>query len=213
MKINEVEQMVGITKKNIRFYEQEGLLSPGRNLTNGYREYSAKDVEVLQQIKLLRKLEIPIEEIRKLQANDLTLEDSLKRHLIALGRKRKNLEDVEAFCIRIATLQIQLPELETLALLEEIESMEKGGVQFMDIKKWDKKKQKNNALISVCVIIFICLTLAALILWANTVEPIPSPILFLLLFPIVIPIIGALLALKERFSEIEGGELDEASKY
>jgi len=30
MKINEVEALVGITRKNIRFYESEGLLSPRR---------------------------------------------------------------------------------------------------------------------------------------------------------------------------------------
>ena len=29
MKINQVEQLVGITKGNIRFYEKEGLLTPG----------------------------------------------------------------------------------------------------------------------------------------------------------------------------------------
>ena len=28
MKINEVEALVGITKKNIRFYEEQGLLKP-----------------------------------------------------------------------------------------------------------------------------------------------------------------------------------------
>ena len=28
MKINQVEQLVGITKGNIRFYEKEGLLTP-----------------------------------------------------------------------------------------------------------------------------------------------------------------------------------------
>ena len=31
MKINQVEELVGITKKNIRFYEDEGLVSPDRN--------------------------------------------------------------------------------------------------------------------------------------------------------------------------------------
>ena len=30
MKINEVEAAVGVTKKNIRFYEEEGLISPRR---------------------------------------------------------------------------------------------------------------------------------------------------------------------------------------
>ena len=51
MKINEVEQAIGITKKNIRFYEQEGLLNPSRNLSNGYRDYSEEDLETLRQIK------------------------------------------------------------------------------------------------------------------------------------------------------------------
>ena len=73
MKINEVEQSIGITKKNIRFYEQEGLLNPSRG-ANGYREYSEEDVTTLQQIKLLRRLDIPIEEIKKLQTGTLTLE-------------------------------------------------------------------------------------------------------------------------------------------
>ena len=46
MKINEVEQLVGVTKRNIRFYEKEGLLSPGRT-DNGYRDYGEADVEAL----------------------------------------------------------------------------------------------------------------------------------------------------------------------
>ena len=57
MKINEVERLVGITKGNIRFYEKEGLLAPGRNSENGYRDYSEADVVWLKKIKLLRQLD------------------------------------------------------------------------------------------------------------------------------------------------------------
>ena len=53
MKINEVETLVGITKKNIRFYEAEGLLTPLRNSENGYRDYGEADIEALRRIKLL----------------------------------------------------------------------------------------------------------------------------------------------------------------
>lgn len=94
MKINEVEQAVGITKKNIRFYEQEALLKPSRT-ANGYRDYSAEDVEILRKIKLLRKLDIPLEEIRKLCSGMLTLEDCLRRQLIILGKKSQNLKSIE----------------------------------------------------------------------------------------------------------------------
>ena len=59
MKINEVEAAVGVTKKNIRFYEEEGLITPGREPGNGYRSYSQTDVERLRRIKLLRKLDEP----------------------------------------------------------------------------------------------------------------------------------------------------------
>lgn len=66
LKINEVEALVGITRKNIRFYEAEGLLSPRRNSQNGYRDYGETEVEVLRRIKLLRKLGLPLEEIRQM---------------------------------------------------------------------------------------------------------------------------------------------------
>ena len=57
MKIQQVEELVSISKKNIRFYEEQGLLSPGR-AENGYREYGQGDVLRLKEIKLLRKLAI-----------------------------------------------------------------------------------------------------------------------------------------------------------
>ena len=110
MKINEVEQQAGITKRNIRFpkesiydcpaglchllqdpirfYEQQGLLSPKRNGENGYRDYSEEDVEELKKIKLLRKLSLPIEEIRKIQSGALVLEDALMRQVIVLEREK-----------------------------------------------------------------------------------------------------------------------------
>ena len=68
MKINEVEARAGITKKNIRFYEEQGLLSPRRNPENGYRDYGEEEVQILRRIRVLRKLGLPIEEIRRMQS-------------------------------------------------------------------------------------------------------------------------------------------------
>ena len=96
MKINEVEQLIGITKRNIRFYEKEGLLAPGRDAANGYRNYSDADVEALRKIKLLRKLDVPMEEIRKMQQGALTLTDGLRRHIIQLEREQENLATIRS---------------------------------------------------------------------------------------------------------------------
>ena len=134
MKINQVEQAVGISKKNIRFYEQEGLLSPSRS-ANVYRDYTEEDVTVLQQIKLLRKLDIPIEEIRRLQTGSLTLEDCLRRHLIVLERRSRNLEATNAFCHRLLAEDARLGTLNVPMLLQEMETMEEGGTNFVNIRK------------------------------------------------------------------------------
>ena len=213
MKINDVEQTIGITKKNIRFYEQEGLLNPSRS-TNGYRDYSDEDVEILHQIKLLRKLDIPLEEIKRLQSGSLTLEDCLRRHLIVLERRMKNLDAMERVCSRILVENTDLKKLPVQQLLSEMEHMEEGGTKFVDIRKKDKTKRKKDALIAAFAAILFMVLFLILMIWTATVDADVPIILSILLISIpTIGIIGTVLALRERFKEIEGGELDEASKY
>ena len=55
-----------MTRANIRFYEQEGFLSPARG-ANNYRIYSEEDVETLRKLKLLRQLGLPLDTIKKVQ--------------------------------------------------------------------------------------------------------------------------------------------------
>lgn len=62
MTIKEVELMSGIPKANIRFYEKEGLLKPGRS-ANNYREYDKEDVERLKRIRVLRMVGISVADI------------------------------------------------------------------------------------------------------------------------------------------------------
>ena len=112
MKINEVEALVGITKKNIRFYEEQGLLSPRRNSENGYRDYGQEEVDTLRQIKLLRKLGVPLEEIRQMQTGSRTLGDGMRRHLVTLERERKNLDQAVQFCQALKDREVRLDSLD-----------------------------------------------------------------------------------------------------
>ena len=43
MNISEVAEKTGLPPKTIRYYEDIGLVSPGRR-TNGYRDYASPDV-------------------------------------------------------------------------------------------------------------------------------------------------------------------------
>ena len=70
MKIKEVSEITGLTKKTIRFYESEGLITPEKTYQNGraYRSYSPETVALLQQIAVLRRARFSVEEIRTMQA-------------------------------------------------------------------------------------------------------------------------------------------------
>lgn len=212
MRINKVEELVGITKKNIRFYEEKGLLTPERNTENGYREYSDEDVSMLQKIKLLRQLSIPIEEILKLQKGYLTLEDCMRRHMIFLDREEENVRQKKSICAQLEADGQHLSTMDTEKYLLLMDEMEKEGVRFMNVKHVDQKK-KNAPIIAAFVMILLMIGLILLFIWTAAVDPIPGPVLaFFIAFPVAI-IGGVLLALKERIKQIEGGEEDAARKY
>ncbi len=211
MRINKVEELVGITKKNIRFYEEKGLLSPTRNAENGYREYSDEDVATLQKIKLLRHLSIPIEEILNLQKGYLTLEDCMKRHIICLDREEENLRQSKSICSQLSVSGEQLSTLDTEKYLLLMNQMEKEGVRFMNIKHVDKRR--TAPIVVTIIMILLMIFVISLLLWAAHVDPIPlSFLIILILFPLT-TIGGVLLAFKDRMKQIEGGEEDAASKY
>ena len=90
-KIGMFAAMNHVTVKALRFYEEQGLLSPRRNSENGYRDYGPEEVAVLRQIKLLRKLGLPLEEIRALQSGHITVSDAMRRHLVTLEREEESL--------------------------------------------------------------------------------------------------------------------------
>lgn len=215
IKINEVEHLVGITKKNIRYYEEMGLLSPRRNSENGYRDYGEPDVEMLRRVKLLRKLGVPIEEIRRMQLGELTLCDGLRRHGIALERDMENLSQMKALCGRMVEDDCRMEQLDTERWLSEMEKLEQEGTRFMDVKRSDQRRRKlTRAALAALVFIGIMTAFIVLLVWAFAQENRPPVgiMVALLLIPSVL-IIGVVLALLGRVKEIRGGEEDAARKY
>ena len=213
MKIKQVEELVGITRKNIRFYEDQGLLNVER-AENGYREYHQEDVIRLQEIKLFRKMDISIEEMKLLFEKKKSLQICLEQHLKELDHRKEGLSKMKDMCERLILEHRSLESLNAEDCLEEIEQMEKEGAKFMNVNKTDvHNKKRKGAIIGAAVMTLLMLLTIIIIFWANIQDPIPTG-LFLLLegIPIVI-IVGTLIALAGRMKEIEGGEEDEASKY
>lgn len=213
MKINQVEQVVGITRKNIRFYEEQGLLHPSRNPVNGYRDYTDEDVLLLLKIRLLRRLSVPIEEIRQLQEKRLSFTDCMQRHIIYLNHEQQNLALIRDMCEELGSADMQFDSLPASDYLNKMQELEKGGTRFMDIGKEDQRKRKFGAVGGALIMIALMAFTIGAIVWGNAVDPIPPVLFFFIIaFPVIV-IICVICALYQRFREIEGGEEHEAVKY
>ena len=218
MKINEVEARVGITKKNIRFYEAEGLLSPRRNSENGYRDYGEAEVDTLRRIKLLRKLGVTLDEIRQMQSGAHTVGDGMRRHLVTLEREKTNLEQAMRLCRQLADCPEKLDTLDAQGLLEQMERMEQEeGTTFMNKQKQDTKRRRRMAPIAAAAVMAILMLACIwLFLWAFETDPAGAPPLPLLALFVLIPgvvILGVAIALMQRLREIDRDEIEDAKKY
>lgn len=65
MQINEVTQQVDLSKRAIKYYEEQGLLTVKKD-SNGYRNYTEKNLTTLKEIAVYRKLGINISDIKQL---------------------------------------------------------------------------------------------------------------------------------------------------
>lgn len=121
MTIKEIEELSGMTRANIRFYEKEKLLTPGRD-PNGYRNYTNNDLDVLKRIRLLRTLHLSIEDIRSLSRGELRLTDVLTEHLRTLDAQQKELEASAGICRQLCLEQASYGNLDAQRWLDQIAS-------------------------------------------------------------------------------------------
>lgn len=146
MNIQELEKRCGVTKQNIRFYERKGLLHPDRNQTNNYREYTVEDVEKLKSIRMLRKIDVSIEDIREVLEGRLSMEELMQKHLMELENRQKELDAGIKICKKL--LHTQMDELDTEAVLKEMDELEAKGGKFMkiiaDYKEYTRMEYKKK---------------------------------------------------------------------
>ncbi len=97
MTIKDAEKLTGLTIKSIRYYEEKGLISIGRNKDNDYRNYSKEDIERLKLIKILRYIDFSTEDISvMLKKDDIT--ESLKLKSKQLEEKSNNYLEKQNIC-------------------------------------------------------------------------------------------------------------------
>ena len=135
MTIKDVERQTGITKANIRFYEAQGLIQPGRT-DSGYRSYCPEDVEELKRVRLLRLLDVPMEQVKALQQGKASLDGVLAGQLVRIHEEKKRLSDVTQVIRQIRQNGEEYPSLEPEPYLERLKGRETQDALISDRHPW-----------------------------------------------------------------------------
>ena len=214
MFINEVCHVVGLTKKSIRFYEENGLLNPKRNSENDYRVYTTEDIEKLKKIKFLRELNVSIREIRMLEDGSLNLESVMNERMQKISEEEAKFLKVKKMCKDIIDSKETYESIDITNYFHRMNTLNKEGFTMREGIN-DKTKKIMGAVTSSLIFsaLFIFLVIMITYFQLTEDEKMPWFIYFFIIAILATPILGIIGNLIARIKEINGGEEDEASKY
>lgn len=214
MFINEVEEIVGLSKKSIRYYEENRLLSPKRDKDNGYRIYNDNDIRKLKIIKFLRELNISVSELKLLDSGEISLEQCMLERVKKIEIEEEKYQKIKNMCIEIINSKDSYDNIDIVKYFNEINILNKEGFTLRDVESCKKRKIIGSIISSIVFISFFVLTICLLsYLQITDTEKMPWALYWFSIAIFVFPILGIIYNLVIRIKEINGGEEDEASKY
>lgn len=118
-RINDVAEEVGLTTRAIRYYEEQGLLTPSARSSGAYRLYDATDIDRLRSIKAFRDdagfslaeiatlLDDESERQRSKAAFHATADEAQRRQILvdAIARLERQLELLDSKIERLTEMR------------------------------------------------------------------------------------------------------------
>lgn len=213
MLINEVESKVGLSKKSIRYYEANNLLTINRDTKNDYRDFSEQDILILRKIKFLRELGVPIKDLKMLKENKLSLNDCIIDRMKQIKNEQENYQKTLDMCNEILKNNDTYENIDITKYFMEISKLNKEGFTMRNLKS-QKSKKIIGAVFSSLIFSSVLIAVLVLIIYLKIKENNMPWIIFIIFLSIIsIPLGAIVYNLVLRIKEILGGEEDEASKY
>lgn len=134
IKIKEMSTRYNVTARTLRYYEDMGLLSSSRSEDYAYRMYDEDAVRRLEQILILRKLNISIKNIQRIFAtsdSDLVLE--------VLGKKVEHIDDEVALLHELREIV-----LDFIHQIEQVNFSDESDIKLLYDKAKDIETQLSN---------------------------------------------------------------------
>jgi DNA-binding transcriptional MerR regulator len=94
-RVKQVADMAGISVRTLHHYDHIGLLRPGSVSSAGYRLYTDRDLEILQQILFFKELGFSLQRTKEIICSpDFDRHKALKLHRDLLAKKRERLDQL-----------------------------------------------------------------------------------------------------------------------
>ncbi|MFF7405040.1 MerR family transcriptional regulator [Streptomyces murinus] len=100
--IGELARATGLTVRTIRYWSDEGVLTPVTRSAGGYRLYDAPSVARLELIRTLRELGLGLDDVRQVLAGERTVAQVAATHVAALDAQIRSLKVTRAVLSLVA---------------------------------------------------------------------------------------------------------------
>lgn len=131
--VKKLADFAGISVRTLHYYDEKGLLKPGKRASNGYRYYDDEAVIILQQILFFRELGFSLEEVKTIITHhDFNIKQALISQKLMLEKKK----------FRIETL---LETVETTLKNRDSANQDDIAGYFKGFSQDDEKEYKDNA--------------------------------------------------------------------
>ncbi|TDB79184.1 MerR family transcriptional regulator [Micromonospora sp. KC721] len=110
MRISEASRVSGVSARSLRYYEDEGLIVPGR-CGNGYRDYCGSTIDRVRVIRSLLESGLPVRLIKDVLPH-LTAEPDPDAGVVCVGFMQEVQRYRDRLAARIASLSDQQAALD-----------------------------------------------------------------------------------------------------
>jgi DNA-binding transcriptional MerR regulator len=126
--IGELARATGLTVRTIRYWSDEGVLTPVARSAGGYRLYDAASAARLELIRTLRELGLGLDDVRRVLAGERTVAQVAAAHVVALDAQIRSLKVTRAVLSSVARRGSSAQEMTLMNKLARLSAAERRRI-------------------------------------------------------------------------------------
>lgn len=132
--IGALARATGLTVRTIRYWSDEGVLTPVARSSGGYRLYDAESAARLELIRTLRELGLGLDDVRTVLAGERTVAEVAAAHVAALDAQIRSLKVTRAVLSSVARRGSSAEEMTLMNKLARLSAAERQRIvdDFVD---------------------------------------------------------------------------------